>query len=1148
MNQTDWSKVKEIFNSALDCEANKRAEFLATACPNSFIRQEVEALIQAHEAAGDFIDEPAYKATLGSALATIDNTWVEKKIGPYQVERELGRGGMGVVYLATRADDQYKKQVAIKLVSGVKVDFVLRRFLTERQILATLDHPNIAKLLDGGTTEEDFPYLVMEYIDGQPILEYCDEKQLSITERLKLFCSVCSAIQYAHQNLVIHRDIKPSNILVTPENTPKLLDFGIAKLLNPELCLHEVDQTMTLMRLMTPEYASPEQIRGDKVTIATDVYSLGVVLYELLTGHRPYHLGECSLIEAERIVCETDPEVPSAKVTRPIATSTKKFSMDPEKLSKARNSDPKQLRRILSGDLDNIVMMALRKEPSRRYSSAEQLAADITRYINGFPVIAHKNTFFYRAEKFFNRNKLSIAFSCVIFVIVIVLSSMWLNATWQAKERARLAHQFGRKAKEVEEFLRFARTLPLHNINREKQVIKTQIEQLLLESSQAGKLGQGISQYAIGYGYLSLQDYENANKYLQQAWDYGYREPELAYALGASLGALYQKNLSEIENLPDKETQEIRRKEIEKIYLNPALSYLKMGAQVNREKALYLKALIYFYEKRYLEAVKEAKNVFSQSPWFYEAQKLVADAYLAIGLEFAVRHEHKLALENLLEARKAYELTLKIARSDSNVFLGYCNSWLQTMESEVASGKSWENAFNEATRVGQNMLQADPTNSAAYEALAKCYLSKSSYLVERGQDPQSTFDEVLKITQTAIEEKVASESVFNIAGNVYLEMGNYQVTKGLEPNKNYEQAITYFQKALEINPKDSKTYSYLARVYRVKAAYLSNFGADNDELLEKAIENYQKAIALNLDSPAMAPNYARLANVYSLKLYQAIIKGQSPDIFLSKSVENYQKSIELNPKYSSSYLYMGVDFATKAEYELLRKHNPQIWLEKAILNMEKALELSPEKVEVYKSIVFVYLVEIKWKVFTNKDPINAVEKAAKYINKSLSLNSGPGNQETYAYKINLEILMARWKIQQKLSPEEHFKQAEETLNKALAIRQDDNFTLSLAIDLYQYWAKWQINNKNLPNNNFNKCLIMLKKFTELDPNSLILTAQEGAILALQANLEKAEKNKILLLEKSIIKLEEAMKKDLSLVLEYEPILREAKEQLLALSH
>jgi len=334
----------------------------------------------------------------------------ERHIGPYKTLRELGHGGMGTVYLAVRADEQYRKRVAIKVIKGgIDRDEVASRFRRERQILAGLDHPNIAKLLDGGTTEEGLPYLVMDYIEGDAITEYCARQAVSTAERLKLFRSVCSAVQYAHRNLVVHRDIKPGNILVTADGTPRLLDFGIAKLLNPDLS----GESATLSgQVMTPEYASPEQVSGGPITTATDVYSLGVVLYELLTGLRPYRLKSRERLEILRAIVDQEPERPSAAIDRlregtgsppppGAATTAAPSSRNPE-------GTAERLRRRLRGDLDNIIMMAMRKEPNRRYPSVEALSDDIQRHLEGHPVAARKGTVTYRAGKFVKRHAVGV--------------------------------------------------------------------------------------------------------------------------------------------------------------------------------------------------------------------------------------------------------------------------------------------------------------------------------------------------------------------------------------------------------------------------------------------------------------------------------------------------------------------------------------------------------------------------------------------------------------------------------------------------------------------------------------------------------------------------------------------------------------------
>src|SRR5918994_1697454 len=397
MTPERWRQVEEIFQAALDLGPQERALYVSEVCAeDASLKRDVETLLSQHESAGELLEDPLYGDTQLSALEAFayedEDPLLGRRLGAYRIEREVARGGKCAVYEALRVDNELTKRVAIQVVKrGMDTDFVLRRFRKERQILAALDHPNIARLLDGGTTDDGLPYFVMEFIEGQPLYRYCDAHHLPITERLRLFRSLCDAVQYAHQKQVVHRDIKPSNVLVTSEGIPKLLDFGIAKLLNPALAgdiTH--DPTATAMRLMTPEYASPEQVQGAAATPTTDVYSLGVLLYELLTGHRPYRLVNRAPHEIARVICEETPAPPSFIITRPEDLLPNSLITDQaaplKQLFATRGATLETLRRELSGDLDTIVLRALRKEPEWRYQSAEQLRDDITRFLDGLPL------------------------------------------------------------------------------------------------------------------------------------------------------------------------------------------------------------------------------------------------------------------------------------------------------------------------------------------------------------------------------------------------------------------------------------------------------------------------------------------------------------------------------------------------------------------------------------------------------------------------------------------------------------------------------------------------------------------------------------------------------------------------------------------
>ena len=391
-----WLRVKDVFSAASALGEPQRTQYLNEACgDDAQLRAEVDSLLAAHNQADAVVDRPAAAYVSGAPWLGTDHR-IGQRVGAYEIVALIGHGGMGEVYRARRVDAEYDKEVAIKLVpAGYHRDFVLQRVRAERQILANLDHPDIARLIDGGATDDGLPYLVMELVEGEPLDRYCEQHDLSVRARLQLFRDVCAAVSYAHQRLVVHRDLKPSNILVTADGRVKLLDFGIAKLLQPTASESVAAPTVTLMQALTPGFASPEQILGETITTASDVYSLGVLLYLLLTGRSPYRTSLDSAHDVIREVCETDAAPPSAHAT-------------------------------LDRDLDAITLRALRKEPDKRYRSVDLLSEDIGRHLEGLPVQARGDQFSYRAWKFVRRHKLQIAAAAILAVTLLggVLASL----------------------------------------------------------------------------------------------------------------------------------------------------------------------------------------------------------------------------------------------------------------------------------------------------------------------------------------------------------------------------------------------------------------------------------------------------------------------------------------------------------------------------------------------------------------------------------------------------------------------------------------------------------------------------------------------------------------------------------------------------
>ncbi|HEX7114147.1 MAG TPA: serine/threonine-protein kinase [Steroidobacter sp.] len=503
-----WQEIDSLFEQALERPPAERRQWLESACSHDpELRRAVSELLESANAAQSQLRESLSEYAepllneLRTELDSEDSSGLPQNamVGPYRVLREIGRGGMGTVYLAERADAEFEKQVALKVVKrGMDTDEVLRRFRYERQILASLEHPHIARLYDGGATDDGRPYLVMEYIEGQLITRYSDEHRLDIDDRLRLFTAVCEAVQFAHRNLVVHRDIKPSNILVTADGCVKLLDFGIAKLLSPNEPAADL-RTRTELRLLTPEYAAPEQLRGESVTTASDTYALGVVLYQLLTGQRPKRGNGI--------------ERPSAAIGQSAMIG----------VADRRQSTPQRLRRRLQGDLDTIVLRALAEEPDRRYASAEELLADIRRHLAGMPVSARGDSVAYRAAKFVRRNRVGVlAASLAILSLIGGLSA----ALWQAKTANRerdVARLERARAEQVSSFVLglFEAADPL----ADRQEVNDSLSVRDLIDRGAQRLRQDLANQprlraqmmtTLGRVYISLGMYDSAEALLKE--------------------------------------------------------------------------------------------------------------------------------------------------------------------------------------------------------------------------------------------------------------------------------------------------------------------------------------------------------------------------------------------------------------------------------------------------------------------------------------------------------------------------------------------------------------------------------------------------------------------------------------------------------
>ncbi len=807
-----YHRVKELFQVALEKPASEREAFLVVACGDDLaLKKEVEDLIDMSEAAEDFFEEPAFHLADNLKSKIADPVFEGRRIGNYQIIREIGHGGMGSVYLASRADDEYKKRVAIKIIrGGSENESIRRRFLSERQILANLDHPNIARLLDGGTTEEGVPYLVMDYIEGLAIGEYCDRNILATIERLKLFQAVCSAVHYAHQNLVIHRDLKPSNILVSSDGTPHLLDFGIAKILNPALSGLTVDLTAGPLGPMTPEYASPEQVRGETLTTASDIYSLGVVLYELLTGHRPYQFQSRVPHVIAQVICEQEPEKPSTVINRlqtnPYGDSSETI-LSPEIVSRTREGQPDKLRRKLQGDLDNIILMAMRKESPRRYASVEQFSEDIRRHLEGLPVIARQPTFTYQAAKFIKRNKVGVAAAGLVLLVVFagVVATLW---------QARLAHLQKIKAEQ-----RFNDVRQLANSFMFE--IHDQI-QYLNGSTPARKLL--VSKALIYLDSLAKEARDDATLQRELATAYhkigDIQGNPFVANLGDSDGALasYQKSLAIREPLYNQETNNVE------LGIELATIYHRVGDM------LFMNHDLNGARERFQKALELSEKLDHAEPEQFEILQLVASSYEQIGLCIA---QNGNISEGLTNMRKALAINQSLFAKEPHNWMArrrvaithrLMTTWLFDSGDKAGALQS----SMKAVELLEEIFNNESTNARAKRELGVAFNGMGDMYWYTDDLPQALtyYQKAAKLREELVAADPVNVQFQRDMATTYGSLGYTlaQTGKGDEGLTYYRKSVEVFDQLLAPNPTHGNTlrdaaiaYKYFADVYQYLA-------------------------------------------------------------------------------------------------------------------------------------------------------------------------------------------------------------------------------------------------------------------------------------------------------------------------------------------
>ncbi len=786
MSKPDWQKIKEVFYQTLDLNEAERKDFLAR--QGEAVRVEIEELLAAHERSKNFISQPALVE-----LGFQSKTYVGQKIGNYTLLEIIGTGGMGTVFLAEKAG--LEKKFAIKLIKrGMDTDEVLRRFKLERQILARLEHQNITPLLDGGMTDGGLPFLTMEYVKGVSITRFCDTNHLDLKERLKLFRQVCSAVNYAHQNLIIHRDLKPSNILVTKTGVPKLLDFGIAKLLDPD----HFENTATTMksRMFTPEYASPEQINGLPITTASDVYSLGVVLYELLSGQRPFQTQNRSYQEIVKQILTEEPQKPSSVVRTESKVQSPKSAAETITYNGKQTSDEKHDRKpqienpkSLRGDLDNIILKTLRKEPERRYNSVQEFSEDIRRHLEGLPVTATADTFSYRFSKFYQRHKTGVLIGAVVSILIFSLSGIAVTQGIIATRERQKAEKRLKDIREVAKSLMNETNDSLNKIpgNIGVQKALTEKSVALLDSLANDETNDETLLIELADAYTKLAAIQN----------YSFREFDKSFANIKKAEAIYKKILA-----TKSDDIEIRRK----LYQAQMRLIESLKETDRRDKVFQV----------HYEAIENQQNLIRIEPDNMAHPANLAALYGGFGGILNSYNKKAEAMENFRNGIGIIDRAIEQKKSKENSpkTISEISRFLHT--------KGWLlNGLGENEKAIENYLESAELAAGVYlekEAITDTFLRiVGSYemigdIYAKENDFKSAFENYMKAKKAA-ETALKNKSLAN-PGTVQINNCAYtvKVATMLERSGNRKDALRYFvegenicRQNLKQNPDQSDT-------------------------------------------------------------------------------------------------------------------------------------------------------------------------------------------------------------------------------------------------------------------------------------------------------------------------------------------------------
>jgi eukaryotic-like serine/threonine-protein kinase len=980
--------------------------------------------------------------------------------GRYMHLELLGRGGMATVYRAY--DPSLGRLVALKLIRD-EDPALSQRLLMEARAQARIEHEHVCRIYEAGE-EEGRPYIAMQYVEGRPLREVYPG--LTLEQKLKLMAEVAEGLHAAHRVGLLHRDVKPSNVMVDVTDDgvafPYVVDFGLA------LETNAPGVTATRQVMGTPAYMSPEQARGETRTLdrRSDVYSLGATLYEMLGGSPPFEGGS-----SVDLLMKLLHEEPAPLLLR----------------------DPG-----IPRDVQTIVMKCLEKEPARRYDSARALAQDIGRYLDGEPVSARPAGVWYRLSRRARKHKGAVAMGAVALVLVSVSAFLAVSARTSARKQVALAGEFARTVEDMEWIMRVAHMAPLHDTRREKVWVRERLLRLETRMQAAGPLARGPGEYAQGRGRLALGDLEGAKRHLEAAWKEGYRAPEVAYALGLTLGALYRGELEQADAIGTRELREAKRGEVQRAYRDPAVSYLRQSAGTDVAAPEYVLGLIAFYEKRHADALANADAAISRVPWLYEAHRLKGDVHVVQSRERNERGDVAGYEQSLGAADAAYRAAADLARSDPLALEGTCQLGIQRMESTLYARGDLAPLYEAARVACASVLSADPERAEAHAKLANIHRFWANHLVFLGRDPKDALDLAKSHAQRAIAIQPRNRRAHGNLGIISRLRARYEQEHGQDPSASLLQAFQSLQKAVELSGGDASSLNDLGNAYLTRALSAMGQGGDPRPDLAEAIANYDRALAL---VPDFGYSHANRGSAYLDRARYEMDNGADPAESLAEARRSLERAVALLPHLEGTHTRLADAHGLRARFQLLSGEDPASALGSAKAEMEAAAKINKQPGPDFFLLSGVHaLLEARHRVDRGQAAGEPLDAARALFARAAALS--PKLAEPRQRLGEAETLLARWRMATRDDPAVALSRGRDALLAGIRANPKSPLALTALSDLYYRWAAWEASGKADAAREIEAGLQAAEQALAMHPKLAVALVTKGCLLRLQAEAQR----------------------------------------------